>query len=272
MLKFICQNHYVDSVPDMNSTPNLTSSIPINSTVNFPSTPQLTSTNQLLSSNIHQLHIHMKSFGNSDPDILQCIYPIHDIMKSDINIDDIEVNELKKYCSDHYDEHINQIINLNHLNQSFTNDLINNSDNQSKSLIVSIHSMNDVESLTCIELLCQSFKHVILIKPITSNPIDDTIYLLLLSRINLPNNSHHSIRETNSGDQLMYMPLNLNGIIDFLYSFYTYGIYIYNLAMSVITSAPNSQFDTLNQCTEQEYKYYVSRLIDMLKNLDYLPH
>ena len=245
MLQFLCINHDVNSCKINDST-----SIEHN----------------LLSQSIQQLHDRIKSYSNSDQEILQCIYPINALINSSDNSSDIEINELKKYCVDNYNISVNKVIDVNNLNKSVVHTLI---DHSTTSLIVRTHSINSIDSLMCIELLCQMFGKVILIKPITANPIDDTIYLLLLNYVTDSTINHQVNSSNNVQHEFAYIPFNLNGIIDFLYCFYTYGIYIYDLAVSIITSTSNSQTNSLYQTSKQEYKQYVSRILNTLKNLNY---
>lgn len=185
--------------------------------------------------NIHRLLSNESS--------INYVYPIDDIITDNENL---PLTELKYIAKTRYNESIDSpIIDL------FDSSSINDGKNK----IAVINNLNQKKCLYQIDSLCTQYKHVVLVKPRLTSPIDDRVYLLLLS----PNNEK---KESSSS-----LPTNAEGIIDFMYCLYCYGQYVVKLAISVSTNSNLTKVKHVKISSEREYKQYIKSIIDKIREL-----
>lgn len=220
----------------------------------------------ILSFDIKNIRDEIKKVLQTD-EPFSFIYPIDDILgnldEDEFNVsaggkdtdiiaeNELGIDEVKKMAMNIYNEKVDVV-----LSDLFADSII--TDDISTNKIVLIKNLNLKCNVYRIDDLCLRYKKVLLIKPRLSNPIDDTVYLLLLRNDDNSNN-----RNAKS-----VLPTNAEGIIDFMYCLYYYGLYITKLSLSMVVNNNLNRIKNIKMSVDQEYKQYIKLIVDKLRELN----
>ena len=213
--------------------------------------PKLTSTdvrhdesNDPLSFEVSKLRNGIKDALHTD-DSLFYIYPVEDIV-SNYSEDDLAIKEVVQLADKKY----KQKVEKNPLDL-FDSSVIKGGGNK----LAVIKNLNLKKTLYRIDELCLVYKKVVLIKPRLSNPIDDKVYALLLDG------------KDGSKKESSLFPTNAEGLIDFMYCMYNYGMYIVKLALSIATDSNLTKIKNIKMSADTEYKQYIKTIVDKVHEL-----
>ena len=174
-------------------------------------------------------------------------YPINELLMNNSNDDDVKnIDELS----------IKEVISViqKRYNQKLSTKDVSDNIFNIRGKIVKIKNLNSKKIMSRVDELCLEYKKVILMKPRLSNPIDETCYLVLLDK--------GETKETSS-----VLPTNTEGIIDFMYCMYNYGIYVAKLSLSVATNSNLTKIKSIRMTSEQEYKQYIKTVMDKIREV-----
>ena len=97
-----------------------------------------------------------------------------------------------------------------------------------------------------IDKISQLFDKCTIIKPVLSDPYSDEIYMIF-------GNKKNDVYVENS------IPINYENYIDFLYSIYSYAIYVLNLVRDIKYKTNSSKIEFINLSAENEYKFIIEK-------------
>lgn len=228
--------------------------------------------NEIISSDIKKIRDEIKSIIQTD-ESFSLLYPIDDIIgdfyeeknylntienADELYIEDNElgINEIKLISKNIYSKTVDKV-----LSDIFSDEIINDT---SENKIVLIKNLNMKKYIYKIDELCLIYEKVILLKPRLTNPIDDTVYLLILS--------DNKSKSSNKNKITSVFPTNTEGIIDFMFCMYYYGLYIAKLSLSMTTNINLVKVKNIKMNVDQEYKQYIRTIVDKLRELNVKIH
>lgn len=97
-----------------------------------------------------------------------------------------------------------------------------------------------------IDKISQLFDKCTIVKPVLSDPYSDEIYMIF------GNKKNDACVENR-------IPINYENYIDFLYSIYSYAIYVLNLVRDIKYKTNSSKIEFINLSTKNEYKFIVEK-------------
>ena len=222
---------------------------------------------ELISSDIKKIRDEIKSILQTD-EPFSFLYPIDDIIgdfyedKIYLNAsentesiyikeNELGIDEIKLISKNTYGKTVDKV-----LFDIFSDEVNDTSENK----IVLIKNLNMKKYIYRIDELCLIYEKVILLKPRLTNPIDDTVYLLILS--------DNESKSCNKNKISSVFPTNTEGIIDFMYCMYYYGLYIAKLSLSMTTNINLVKVKNIKMNIDQEYKQYIRTIVDKLRELN----
>lgn len=105
-----------------------------------------------------------------------------------------------------------------------------------------------------IDKVSQLFDKCTIIKPLLSDPYSDEIYMIF------GNKKCDTCIEN-------FIPINYENYIDFLYSVYSYAIYVLNLVRDIKYKTNSSKIEFINLSVQNEYKFIVEKCKKKMKSL-----
>lgn len=130
---------------------------------------------------------------------------------------------------------------VNNMN-SFTIYRINGVMNNDKTKI----NINSKRFGIYIDEASQMFDKCLIVKPVLSDPFSDEIYLI-------------SGNKTSNSFVKNKVPINYENYIDFLYSMYSYALYVLDLVQDIQYKTNSSKIEFINLSVNDEYKFIIDK-------------
>lgn len=119
-------------------------------------------------------------------------------------------------------------------------------------------NLNSIKFASFIDTLSQLYDKFIVVKPTLSDPYSDEVFIIFGNKV---------ADEVKSGNLL---PINRENYIDFLYSMYSYAIYVLNLINDVKYKTYLTKSEYVKLPPDVEYKFVVEKCKNKLKELNLL--
>ena len=115
-------------------------------------------------------------------------------------------------------------------------------------------NLNSIKFASFIDLLSQIYDKFVIVKPSTSDPYSEEIYLVFGNKIS--DNIKRNV-----------LPINRENYIDFLYSVYSYAIYVLNLVNDIKYKTYLTKSEFIKLSPSAEYKFVVEKCKNVLIEL-----
>lgn len=119
-------------------------------------------------------------------------------------------------------------------------------------------NLNSIKFASFIDTLSQLYDKFIVVKPTLSDPYSDEVFIIFGNKV------ADEVKSSN------LLPINRENYIDFLYSMYSYAIYVLNLINDVKYKTYLTKSEFVKLPPDVEYKFLVEKCKNKLKELNLL--